>query len=237
MKLLLPKQHGAWAMLLIPFLLGISGGGGSWLHIPLFIGWFFLYLSTYPLLMAIKNKKRSFHLKWFAAYMAPALAALLIPLLYDYNYAYFGLAMGPFFLINVYFARKKNERALLNDISAIAVFAMGGAASYYTGAKTIDAQALELFILTVLFFLGSTFYVKTMIREKKNQLYKWISWGFHAGVIALLILTGHYLYMAAYIPSLVRAISLYGKSISVMKLGVLEIVNSAYFLVIMVMVI
>lgn len=27
MKALIPKQHGAWAMLLIPFLLGMAKGG------------------------------------------------------------------------------------------------------------------------------------------------------------------------------------------------------------------
>lgn len=38
MKALIPKQHGAWAMLLIPFLLGMVKGGPVIWHIPLFLG-------------------------------------------------------------------------------------------------------------------------------------------------------------------------------------------------------
>lgn len=36
MKLIIPKQHGAWGMLLIPFILGVLIGKGTWYHIPLF---------------------------------------------------------------------------------------------------------------------------------------------------------------------------------------------------------
>ncbi|ANF38517.1 membrane protein [Bacillus sp. CN2] len=42
MKAMIPKQHGAWAMLLIPFLLGMVKGGPVFWHIPLFLGWLFL---------------------------------------------------------------------------------------------------------------------------------------------------------------------------------------------------
>jgi hypothetical protein len=56
-KWIVPKQHGAWAMLMIPFLLGAYAGGFAWLHAQLFVGWLFLYLATYPLLMAVKSKR------------------------------------------------------------------------------------------------------------------------------------------------------------------------------------
>lgn len=61
MKLVIPKQHGAWAMLVIPFLLSVILGKPTIYHIPLFIAWFFIYLATYPFLMYIKqNEKRVF---------------------------------------------------------------------------------------------------------------------------------------------------------------------------------
>ncbi|AHK39360.1 ywiC-like family protein [Bacillus anthracis] len=56
MKLVIPKQHGAWAMLVIPFLLSVILGKPTIYHIPLFIAWFFIYLATYPFLMYIKQK-------------------------------------------------------------------------------------------------------------------------------------------------------------------------------------
>ena len=61
MKLVIPKQHGAWAMLIIPFLLSVILGKPTMYHIPLFLAWFFIYLATYPFLMYIKqNGKRVF---------------------------------------------------------------------------------------------------------------------------------------------------------------------------------
>lgn len=239
MKPLLPKQHGAWAMLLVPFFLGMGLGQVSWIHIPLFIGWFFLYLATYPLLMSFKkrNKKRELHMKWTALYFLPVILSLLIVLLYDYRFVFFGLIMVPFFIINAHYAMQNNERALLNDLSAICSFGIGGVASYFAGTGTIDLMAFAVWGLSMLFFVGSTFFVKTMIREKSNPKYRWISWGFHIGVIILILASGYYLLTIAYVPSLIRAIYFYGKSMTMMKVGVLEIANSAFFLIVVLLVI
>ncbi|MGY3718205.1 YwiC-like family protein [Sutcliffiella cohnii] len=228
MKLVLPKQHGAWAMLLIPFLLSAFIGNASILHIPLFLGWLLLYLSTYPFLMAIKKKKPSLHWKWFFYYAFPALLFLIIVLYYHFPLFYFGVSLIPFFLINIYFARQKNERALLNDISAIIVFCIAGLASYHVGVESIDRTAWLLFMFNFLFFVGSTFYVKTMIREKNNRKYLFISWGYHIiAVVGMLFINP--LLIIAFIPSLFRAFYFYGKSLSIMKLGIYEIINSALF--------
>ena len=63
MKLVIPKQHGAWAMLIIPFLLSVILGKPTMYHIPLFLAWFFIYLATYPFLMYInKNGKKSIYM-------------------------------------------------------------------------------------------------------------------------------------------------------------------------------
>ena len=58
MKLVIPKQHGAWAMLVIPFLLSVILGKPTMYHTPLFLAWFFIYLATYPFLMYIKQKRK-----------------------------------------------------------------------------------------------------------------------------------------------------------------------------------
>ncbi|MCL6585281.1 MAG: YwiC-like family protein [Anoxybacillus sp.] len=227
--MLVPKQHGAWAMLIIPFWLGAYAGGLSWLHIPLFLGWLGLYLATYPFLMAVKTKRKQEYMRWFYRYFFVALVMLAIPLVFRWQLIYFGIAMIPFFFINLYFAKKKDERALANDVAAIASFGIGGLASFYIGRGALTVQAWELYMFCFLFFIGSTFYVKTMIREKKNLMYKWISWTYHLLLIAILMLLGYPWVALAYVPSVVRAIYLYGKSVSATKVGVLEIANAVYF--------
>ncbi|WP_243291481.1 YwiC-like family protein [Bacillus sp. FJAT-47783] len=232
-KLLLPKQHGAWAMLVIPFLLGGYAGGFSWFHIPLFIGWLFLYLATYPLLMSFKIKRKKEYLQWFYRYFFIAITMLLILLFYNIKLIYFGIAMVPFFFINLYYAKKKNERAFINDVAAIMSFCIGALTSYYVGSGELTFDAFLVSIFCFFFFIGSTFYVKTMIREKKNEMFKWFSWGYHILLIIVLIMSGYSLFTILYVPSVLRAVYLYGKKMTIMKVGIMETVNAIYFCIAM----
>ncbi|EEL50103.1 MULTISPECIES: YwiC-like family protein [Bacillus cereus group] len=232
MKLIVPKQHGAWGMLLIPFLLSFLLGKPTLYHIPLFIAWLCIYLATYPFLMYIKQTRKKEFLHSAIVYFSMACLFGTISLFYEWRILLFAVIMLPLFFVNIYFARQKKERALINDICAILVFCIGGLISYYFSMKTIDGAAWWIAIASFLYFLGSTFYVKTMIREKNNPIYRYISWGYHI-VLTILLFTINPWLSLVFLPSLVRAIVLYGKKISILKVGVLEIVNSVYFLIVM----
>lgn len=234
MKLFLPKQHGAWAMLIIPFWLGVAASGFQWKHIPFFMGWLLLYLATYPMLLLFKGKKISFYRKWTLIYSIPALLFLLIPLWARPVIIVFGFAMIPFFLLNAYFSWKKNDRALLNDISAIMAFGLAGLASSFLSEGNLSLDAILVITSSVLFFIGSTFYVKTMIREKNNPVYKRISWSYHIIVPILFAISGFWIVAIAFFPSLVRAIYYYGKPMTMKKVGILEIINAAFFFILIV---
>ncbi|KAA6473782.1 YwiC-like family protein [Bacillus swezeyi] len=230
MKVLIPKQHGAWAMLVIPFLLGMVGGGAHLRHIPLFIGWLFLYLAAFPLTMIAKKKNIAYYQKWAAVYSIPAVSLLLASVLMEPGLVLLGLSLFLLFLINLYYARKNNDRALLNDIAAIIVFSAGGLASYWTGAGTLDGWAWFVFTQSILFFVGSAFYVKSMIREKKNKRFKWYSWGYHVILPFLSVVFGAGWAVLGFIPSSIRALLLYGRKLSVKKIGILELVNACVFM-------
>ncbi len=234
MQLFLPKQHGAWAMLIIPFWLGVAATGFLWQHIPFFFGWLFLYLATYPLLLLFKKKKIPFYTKWAVIYIVPAILLLLIVLFSRPSMIYFGLVMIPFFTVNAYFSSKNQDRAFLNDVSAILVFSIAGLASSYFYAGSFSKDTILVFAASVLFFTGCTFYVKTMIREKKNQTFKWISWIFHTLVPLVWVLMGEWAVAIAFIPSLFRAIYMYGKPYSAKQVGIYEIVNAAIFFIVIV---
>ncbi|MGR6007963.1 YwiC-like family protein [Bacillus cereus] len=57
MKLVIPKQHGAWAMLVIPFLLSVILGKPTMYHIPLFFS-LVLYLFSYVSISYVHKTKR-----------------------------------------------------------------------------------------------------------------------------------------------------------------------------------
>lgn len=235
MKLFLPKQHGAWAMLIIPFWLGVFASQFKWLHIPLFLGWVFLYLATYPMLLLCKRKKKQqrFYAKWTAIYLGISLLLLSAPLVSEPGLFMFALIFLPFFLLNGYYSSVNKDRALTNDISAIAVFCLAGVASHFFGAREMHNNGFHVAAVSFLFFLGSTFYVKTMIREKKNASFKTISWGYHGLVVLFWAFTGNWLVLLAFTPSLVRAIAFYGRKLSVMKVGIYEILNAVIFFLVM----
>lgn len=96
MKLFMPKQHGAWAMLILPFWLGAAASDIIWSHIPFFLGWILLYLATYPGLLLFKRKRMAFYAKWAIIYLVPAILLLLFPLLVRPSIIIFGLLMIPF---------------------------------------------------------------------------------------------------------------------------------------------
>ncbi|WP_160724675.1 YwiC-like family protein [Bacillus sp. USDA818B3_A] len=234
MKLFLPKQHGAWAMLIIPFWLGVIDGGFIWQDIPFFIGWILLYLATYPMLLLFKKKKISFYTKWTIIYIVPALLLMLFPLIHRPSIVFFGFMMLPFFAINAYFTSKNKDRAFMNDLSAVFAFSIAGLASSYLGQGTLTLHTLIFpFLTSILFFIGCTFYVKTMIREKKNTIFKWISWTYHFLVVAVWFICGFWIVAVAYIPSLLRAYFFYGKKLSPLQIGIYEIINSAIIFIIL----
>ncbi|WP_231563818.1 YwiC-like family protein [Anoxybacillus sp. KU2-6(11)] len=66
--------------------------------------------------------------------------------------------------------KRKKERSFTNDVAAIINFSIGGLGSYYIGTGNIDEKAWFLFYLLLSYFSSEAqFYVKTMIREKKQS--------------------------------------------------------------------
>ncbi|WCK55490.1 YwiC-like family protein [Aneurinibacillus sp. Ricciae_BoGa-3] len=235
MKLLMPKQHGAWAMIAVPFLAGIGASHAVWLHIPLFLGWLSLYLASYPLLLAVKSVNKSGeYARWTAIYSAAALVFLLPPIWSRPALIWFGVAMIPFLAINFSFAKHKKERAFINDICAVMEMSLGGPASYFAATGQINAISVLVWLLSTLFFLGSVFYVKMHIRERNNMAFHRASLCYHIAVPCAVALTGLLLLSAAYIPSLVRAYVCNGRQLTPRTIGIIEICNSIVFTVVLI---
>lgn len=195
-----------------------------------------LYLFSYVSISYVhKAKAKKEYLHAAIVYFMIAFVFGMVSLLYEWRILLFVVVMIPLFIVNMYYARQKNERALLNDMSAIIVFCIGGLVSYYFSMKLIDKTALFITLISFLYFLGSTFYVKTMIREKNNPKYRLISWGYHI-LLTIIVFAINPWCSLIFIPSVIRAIMLYGKKISIIKVGVLEIANSVYFLIITVII-
>ena len=170
MKPILPREHGGWAMVSVPFLLGMFVGGPKWLHLPLFFGWMLFYLAAYPFRLALMRRKdRREFVRWALIYWALGMVFLIPPLLLQPSLLWAGPVLAALFCVNGWYAFRRNERSFVNDLCAILAFSVGGAAAHMVGAGSWDAMALWVAVPCILYFLGSVFFVKSVFRERKNE--------------------------------------------------------------------
>lgn len=227
----IPKQHGAWAMLILPLLFGVIASAPVWRHALLFAAWLLAYLFAHAALQWIRTNRRAAWLgpiRLYGGLLLPAGAALLalepelIPLL---------PAAAPLVLVNLYYAKRNRERAFLNDLAAVVLFSLMTFAAFRVGDGTDLALAFELFALSVLYFTGTIFYVKTMIREKHHKAFYWYSVLYHAAFLAAIAI----LYPAALLPAvavlLVRAVVTPRLAPPIRTIGMLEIAYAVLVLI------
>lgn len=227
MKRYIPNQHGAWAMLAVPYLLGVLAGVPRPIHILLFAAWLLAYLFCFPLLQWIKTGRRDRYQApvWlYGSLLLPSGIALAVlePMLLLY-----GAALLPLFAVNGLYARMNRERTVVNDLTAIVQFSSVIYPAYYVGGGTDWLLATELFAVSLLYFTGTVYYVKTMIREKGNPLYYLGSVAYHA---LLVIAAGWYrepLLMLLTVLLLARSAVVPKTKLTVKHSGMLEIGFSA----------
>ncbi|MGQ0286036.1 YwiC-like family protein [Pasteurellaceae bacterium 22721_9_1] len=231
MKLLISNQHGAIVMALMPFLYGMLLSDPIWQHFFLLLAWFSLYLMTYPFLNLFKGRNLELYRKWTMIYGVACLIFSAPAFLHNWQLIYFALAILPLSLISIYYAKKKDERALLNDLNAISIFAVVGMAAYYFPHRQVDDQIYWTAIFPSLFFIGVTLYVKSVLRERKNPYYLFSSILFHC-VLIIVFLALQQLFLAlTFLPALIRAVILPTQKLSTKQIGLIEMAISLQFFI------
>ncbi|MFB5265777.1 YwiC-like family protein [Paenibacillus enshidis] len=222
----IPNQHGAWVMLILPFLTGLAFSGPHGIHIPLFVCWLVLYLFTFPALQWIKTGKGERYCKPTVLYGAISLPLLIFLIWHEPRIIWYGVLLLPFFALNMYYAKIKKERALLNDFAAILLFCSFIYPVVYLGGGTEWRTVNELFVLLVLYFAGTALYVKTVLREKNNSRYYYASVVYHL-VIMLAAASIKPLLFIPFLILLLRAILLPGQGLKAKPTGIAEMVFAA----------
>ncbi|UFJ41757.1 YwiC-like family protein [Brevibacillus humidisoli] len=222
----LPNQHGAWAMLIIPFLFGMIAAKPVWLHAPLFLVWLLVYLFSYPFLQWIRTGRTALYgtpMLLYGSLLIPSGVAVLVihPAL-----GWMVPLFVPLFLVNCYYARINQERSLINDLAAVVQFSLIIFVVQQAGGGSSGEVAAELFAISLMYFTGTVFYVKTIIREKHNKKYYFYSIGYH---LAILVMTAIWFPLGLLIPFAVllgRAIWTPRMRVTVKQVGILEILFS-----------
>lgn len=234
MHLVLPKEHGTWSMFLLPALLGIVFSEFNSIQVPFILGWFFVFLASTPFLNIYRNRKKmKIMMPWLIAYVLIAVIFLL-PIFYVHpTLMVICSSVLPFLSVNLIFIKIKKERHILNDLSGIMIFCIGGVAVFYLGhGQILSNKGFMMFAIPFLYFFGATLYVKTLIRERKNKRYLWMSHIYHLILILFPIIFGWMSLFFIFIPNLIKDwLTPRKKPLKPIVIGVTEIINAAIFLV------
>ncbi|MFC7559613.1 YwiC-like family protein [Paenibacillus farraposensis] len=96
-------------MLILPFLFGLAASQGQFIHIPLFVCWFFIYLFSFPLLQWIKTGNSERYRKPVVVYGVILFPFLVSLVWFKPALVWYGALLLVFFMANMYYAKiKKN---------------------------------------------------------------------------------------------------------------------------------
>jgi hypothetical protein len=248
----LPKEHGAWAMLYVPFALGVLVAGSlSWGVWLLLLSITALFISRESLLVWWRARSRGRDAgtagRMLAIYLglAALCGAPLILIFRLFWLAPFALLGGVLLLINGKQATRLEERTVVGEMLAICGLTMTAPAAYYVARGVWENTALWLWALSALYFASSVFYVKLRVlslhsRQPQARRRIWQHCAFyHSFLLASLLhlaFTGSLSLFAliAFAPALARtfwALLKPASRVNLTRAGVLEILYSLIFLV------
>jgi len=167
-------------MLASPLLVGVLAGGQAWVHLPLAAFWFAGYFAFFATSLWLKARRRA---KWFPPVRAYGIVTAVLGVVVLTMQP--GLARWiPLFLVplgvGLYAAARRNDRALLSGMATTAGSALMTVVAYDAGPGNDLARAWQLALVQFLYFAGTVFYVKTVIRERDNPGFHWLSGIYHA---------------------------------------------------------
>ncbi len=177
----LPKEHGSWAMFAVPLIIGLAVAAQStaqwqWRSLLLVVAALGLFLVRYPIDTVIKTRKRpaadrAWLMRWAIGYASIAafgggwlivVARLvwLIPL---------GLLSMALLAYHWWLVDRRQEMSAQGELAGIGGLALGAPLAYYTVTGVLDGTALGLWIVNVLYFGGTVFYIKLKVRQQPKE--------------------------------------------------------------------
>lgn len=228
----IPNQHGAWAMLVTPVVVGaLLGGIDAW-HPMLLLAWLSAYCLNFFTGLAVKSRRPRRYARQLTTY---ALLAMVLggPVLVSHpGLLALGVVAVPVFMANLWFITRRNERAWLNDVLGIVLAACVGFGAYVLGvdeARRDDVLAAAALGVLTAYFIGTVFYVKTMIRERGDVRWLAVSIGYHAALLVALVIAEWWFLATVSGAALIRAVVVPRFAWTPKRVGLVEIVFTLGF--------
>ncbi len=176
-----PKEHGAWAVLFIPLICGVSYAKqfsmDSIFIVLASLSFFLAYVPMQYLLKSIIKKsltrEKIFQSAFWATIYASAGIIFFLPIILKGNVeiAFIGIIAAVFFALNFLWTMH-HPKTIVGDLLAVAGLTLSAPLGYYAAGKTLYSTAILLWCIHFLYFSGAVFYVHMKISAvslKKNE--------------------------------------------------------------------
>lgn len=251
-RLKLPREHGAWAMLYVSFMVGtLVASSMNTRVLLLFLSVTFVFIGRESFLAWWRARSRGrtdissrqFMTAYFA--LGGLSAASLLIFYHLYWLVVFGFGAVLLLAANAQQAVRREDRRIGSEILAIAGLTLSAPAAYYVSRSALEPTALWLWLLCALYFVSSVFYVKlrvNAINPRNEGVRKRSSWGcaiYHSVLLVALVVLAlteslNAFALAAFAPVLLRSFwRLVSpiRRVNLRRVGWLEVVYSIFFLV------
>lgn len=193
-RLAIPNQHGAWAFLIVPLVLGFVVTGWSMPAGLFAMAWVLAYPASYYLGRAVvirwrrgtwsRLAKRDLKhaLPWMVMAGVPSVVLVVLrPWLLAV-----GLVLAGLWSVSVWLTRTGHERGASNDLLLVTQAALAVPLLWAVGRDAWpDAAAWEAAFICLVFFAGSVVHVKSLIREADDPRWARFSRVYHVAALGM----------------------------------------------------
>jgi hypothetical protein len=171
---IVPKEHGAWAVLYGAFLAGVGVAGRLTVPVILLLGAatclafangpLSLFLRSMGSRASLQERRRAFG--WLLVYASGAFLCLA-PLLVLYRMTFlipFGMVAACFALLRAFLVREGDDRSLPGELVGTAGLTLIGPVAHAVAVTQVQPIGVVLWLLLALFFASGVFYVRMRIR-------------------------------------------------------------------------
>lgn len=193
-RLAVPPQHGAWAFLALPLVLGFVLAGVTWPGVLFAVVWVVAYPASYYLGRAlsvrwrrgqwsrIARRERDAALPW----TVPALAGGVVLVGLRPWLAVVALVLALGWLVSIRLSVAGRERGFGNDVLLVAQSVVALPALWYvsTGNWDVPTEVWRATGVCATYFVGSVIHVKSLIRESDDRRWHVADLIFHVLALA-----------------------------------------------------
>jgi len=206
-----------------------------------FAGLFFLYMSSAPLLEYIRRSevrrkqkvvKKASPLPSLIIFVFLGVSFMVWPVWLHPDVLWYAVIPIPFFLVNIYFASKKKERLVINDLAAIIALGASSLLAVHLGYGEYHPVGLTVWLISICYYAGTVFHAKSMIRERGNRLVKRVANGYHGLYVLIPLLMGWWWVSLIYLPSAIKVwLTPFNSQMRPKTIGIMEIGFSLLFVI------